>query len=398
MGDAMQQNRGRTLVVACGMLFVLGVTTAVLGPVLPELAARTGSPLAALGAVFTALFLGALATQTVAGPLADRVGERPVLLGGLAVTTLGVIGVALSPALPLTLVCAFVLGLGHGAVDVSTNVLVARTFADRPVTALNVLHVFFGGGAVVGPAMAGLAIEGLGTGLPALYAGLVPLIVLAPLVPPIPRPKRTGNAQTTNGGQAGLYRSPLVWALGFLLLLYVGTEMGMSGWATAYMQRAAGVSLAVGAWVTSAFWLALSAGRMVGATLGARMPSGRVLWLSLAAASAGGLLLVAVQGQAAASVFAIALIGFGFGPIFPTTVATATARFPDAPGRATSLIVAFGSLGGMLLPWIQGQLLDGQGPAAIALFVAVCILAMLALHAAIGAGVARRQTAAGGNV
>lgn len=388
----MQQSRGRTLVVACGMLFVLGVTTAVLGPVLPELAARTGSTLADLGAVFTALFLGALAAQTVAGVLADRLGERPVLLGGLAVTMIGVIGVALSPALPLTLVSACVLGLGHGAVDVSTNVLVARTFADRPVTALNVLHVFFGGGAVAGPAMAGLAIQGLGTGLPALYAGLVPLVVLAPLVPPIPRPKRSGDAETTGGGWTGLYRSPLVWVLGLLLLLYVGTEMGMSGWATAYMQRSAGMSLAEGAYVTSAFWLALSVGRMVGATLGARLSPGRVLWLSLGVASAGGLLLVAMQGQTAPSVFAIALMGFGFGPIFPTTVATATARFPDAPGRATSLIVALGSLGGMLLPWIQGLLLDGRGPAAIAAFIAACILAMLALHAAIGAG--RRQMAA----
>jgi fucose permease len=133
---------------------------------------------------------------------------------------------------------------------------------------------------------------------------------------------------------------------------------------------------------------------MVGATLGARLSSGRVLWLSLAGASAGGLLLVAMQGQAVPSVLAIALMGFGFGPIFPTTVATATARFPNAPGRATSLIVAMGSLGGMLLPWIQGQLLDGQGPAAIALFVAACILAMLALHAAIRAGAASRRQAA----
>ena len=69
-----------TMAASCISFFALGVITAALGPALPELAARSNSSLAAVGVVITALFLGALGAQAIAGPLNDRLGQRPVLI------------------------------------------------------------------------------------------------------------------------------------------------------------------------------------------------------------------------------------------------------------------------------------------------------------------------------
>ena len=74
------------------------------------------------------------------------------------------------------------------------------------------------------------------------------------------------------------------------------------------------------------------------------------------------------------------LIGFCFGPIFPTALSIVTATFRRAPGTAASVVVALGSLGGMLLPWIQGALLESRGPSSSVLLVAAGTLAMLALE------------------
>lgn len=47
--------------------------------------------------------LGLAVGQFVAGPMIDRIGRRPILLGGLALFITGSVGAALAPTLPLLL-------------------------------------------------------------------------------------------------------------------------------------------------------------------------------------------------------------------------------------------------------------------------------------------------------
>ncbi len=74
------------------------------------------------------------------------------------------------------------------------------------------------------------------------------------------------------------------------------------------------------------------------------------------------------------------LLGFCLGPIFPTALAITTASFRRAPGTAASVVIALGSLGGTLLPWLQGVLMERVSPAASVLLVAAGMLAMLSLQ------------------
>jgi fucose permease len=175
------------------------------------------------------------------------------------------------------------------------------------------------------------------------------------------------------------------------VLLYVGVENGVASWTTVYLERTTALDQAIAALATSGFWLALTAGRVAAAFAGAWLAAERMLLLTLTGALAGGALLAASTGSAALTIAAVLLLGFCFGPVFPTALAIATAAFRRAPGTAASVVVAMGSAGGTLLPWLQGVLLERAGPAASVLLVAAGTLAMLGLH--VGRAALERRTA-----
>jgi fucose permease len=177
----------------------------------------------------------------------------------------------------------------------------------------------------------------------------------------------------------GIYRSPFLWGLGLLILLYVGTENGMGGWITTYIQRTTPLRIEQAALVAAGFWLALTAGRIVSAALGLRLTSQSLLTASLLVATLGSLLLVISTGGMVLTILAVLMIGFSFGSIYPTTIALTTALFEQGPGKAASVVAAMGSVGGMALPWLQGVLLVRSGPSASSWFTALASSLMLVL-------------------
>jgi MFS family permease len=60
------------LVVSCSIFLMLGMFTAAIGPILPEFSANTHASLTAVGGIITAIFLGALVSQLLGGPVIDR--------------------------------------------------------------------------------------------------------------------------------------------------------------------------------------------------------------------------------------------------------------------------------------------------------------------------------------
>jgi fucose permease len=367
-----------TLAVACAALFVVGVVNGALGPLIPLLAGKVSAPIEALGAIFTALFFGAVAAQLAGGWLNERVGLRSMVLVGTALLSIGVLGITVSPTLPLLLASACVAGLGQGALELSTNVLVPTVYAGRKaVSATNLLHFAFGVGAVVAPLSVSAAAELWGTPMPALLLsaaiGLCTLVLGGGL---LLDPGAAEGAGEKPGGV--LYRAPSLWLLAALSFLYVGGEMGVGGWTTVYLERTSALGAGAIALVISAFWLALTAGRLLGAWLGTRFRSVTLLGCGVAGGFLGALLILVAGGHAVPTVAGTLLLGASYGPIYPTAVVMTTERFPFAPSPAVSVIMAVGSFGGMLLPPLQGVLLAQGGPPASAALVAAGATGMLA--------------------
>ena len=368
------------LALACASFFGLGVINAAIGPALPELAGNTGSTLAAVGSLFSGMFFGSLAAQVFTGPLLDRLGPRWPLMAGLTMVGAGITGVAFARALPAALASAFLTGLGYGVIALIINVTVSNLFPHRRASALNLINMFFGIGAFIAPAIAGLSLRLSGSSLTALWLGGGLEILLLPFF----FRRFSSNQQDAAepgeplpAGKTQFLRSPVLWILSLMLLVYIGTENGASGWVTTYMLQTTPLAAANAALAASAFWLAFTAGRMLGALLGVRWSTGALLKACLSIALLGGLLIVASTGNTPLSFLGFVLLGLGLGPTFPTTLAVITAAFPGASGSATSLAMAVGFVGGMVIPWLLGVIMEAQGPRVGALLLPLGALIML---------------------
>ena len=247
-----------------------------------------------------------------------------------------------------------------------------------------------GSGAVTAPLVVSSLLHVSGSGVPVLWIGAILMALQIPitLITGI-APRRTHHEQHDTP-PLNVYRIPMLWIFAVIIALYVGIEAGMGGWTTIFFTRTTDLQRDDAALVTSAFWLALTGGRIAGTILGTRLSGYSVLRGSLAVLSMGGLLLVATVGLTPVSIVAVVLVGFGCGPIFPTMIAIAAVSFPRAAGKATAIIVAAANVGGMTLPFVQGQLLQQISPLASVAQVTAIALAMLVIF-----GASRvRQTAA----
>lgn len=138
-----------------------------------------GGSLALVGVAFGAYAVSQAALQIPLGLLSDRIGRRPVLLAGLAVSAVGSVLAAWAPTLPLLLLARLV--QGAGAVNgVALALLGERVPDDRRATAMGLagaaIGVAFTLGVVLGAFLAPVA------SVPALFhanAGLVGLALLA---------------------------------------------------------------------------------------------------------------------------------------------------------------------------------------------------------------------------
>lgn len=368
--------RGTTLALVCAGYFAAGVTLASVGPSLTALAANVGHDVAVVGGLFAAFSLGTIMVQVAAAPLSARYGQRVVLLLGLLLMGAGVLGESLSRALAPLLGLALVGGLGFGCLLAAGSVLVPQLFPARGTSALNLVNLFFGVGSIIGPLVAGWAATAYGRPQMAIWLGAGLLLALAPAALLIAEGEgRGGGAKAAEGPVP--WR--LVFMLGLLLLVYSGTEIGVGGWASLYLQGSAGMAPGQAAVAVAGFWMALTAGRGAGALLGLRLGGWRLLGLALLVLLAGAALLAVSVGDARLSVAALLLIGLAGGPVFPTTMAI-VASVSRGRGGAAGLALAVGNVGGATIPPLLGVLLTGPGPsagAALILGLGVALLVVL---------------------
>lgn len=355
-----------TLAICYGII-INGIAASVIGPVLPALSQRYGVTVDAMGTIFTATSAGFMISVLGGARVMERIG-RPLLIRiGLGLMAIGIAALAVVPTLSLALASSVCLGLGRGALLLSATVMIGDLHANRRSMAMNLLNTVFGVGALVAPALVGVTEQmsgspSLALGIGALLAFTACLGLIVTRIPP-----QALNVAHTSGGPGEWLRSPLIWGFAIAFFLYVGVEVGFSGWIVTFLQHKDHLSLAEAAPLASAFWLGLTGGRFLATVLSEKVAAQRLIIGSIIAAAASIGIFFIDGATIPLLALAIGLVGFFLGPIYPNTMALATGAFVASAGGVTALMIITSGFGTMSLPYVQGVLMASNPNTAMTL-------------------------------
>jgi MFS family permease len=154
----------RFLFVLTGTAFIEWLGASAILPLLPAYLRHHGSSTGVVGLVMAAYFGAGLIVQYPLGFLGDRIGQRPILVGGLLSYAVGSLGFLLDPGAAGYVALRAAQGAGAGAVQVASFALVGAAVApERRGRAFSMLFAGQLGGMAIGPLAGSIAgVSGMG--------------------------------------------------------------------------------------------------------------------------------------------------------------------------------------------------------------------------------------------
>jgi FHS family glucose/mannose:H+ symporter-like MFS transporter len=366
-------------------MFVFGIVMALLGAILPALAGRLRFGPSDIGALFLVMNAAMLASSLVLGLAMDRFGMKLPLVLGPVLVALSLAMFARAGAFAALRPAVLLLGIGGGALNGATNTLIADLYDDerRKSAALNLLGVFFGFGALflpfaMGALLSHVSVERLLLAAAALCAALGGVLLLVRF----PAPKQAHALPVAE--MPGFLRSPLVLAFAALLFFESGVEFTLGGFVSSYLTRDMAASVRLASWVLAGYWGAIMLTRSLLSRIALAFDAYRILLLCAMGACAGAILAAAAPGLAAAA-FAVVLCGASLAGIYPTALGVVGARYQLHSGTVFGILFASGLSGGILLPWLAGEMGGAAGLRSVfgmiaAAFAAIAVLSRTAAH------------------
>jgi fucose permease len=372
---------------------LIGANDGALGVLIPSMRLHYGVDKATIGLLFLFQTIGYLIAAFNSGLLVEKLGNRRFLLLGVASFLLGVGALSLMPSYIIVLIMMLPLGFGIAIIDAGLNTYIASM--PRNAALLNYLHAFYGTGALLGPVIAS-AILVMRWGWNSVYLvwigmSLVLLVGFklafkAQIISPpegITRPK--------NNVLVATLRVPVVWIVAVFMLIYVGAEVSVGSWSYSFLTEGRHVPILLAGWMVSGYWIGLTLGRLTLARVALHIGSERLIQGCLVGVVVGVLLVWLVPTYATSAV-GLGLVGFSFGPIYPTTIALISNRvsnriLPSAIGFLASL----GSVGAAILPWLAGMLAEHIGLWSLMPFVIILTAAMVCLWQTLNGSVTNEQ-------
>ena len=330
---------------------------------------------AVAGALTISLFFAGYGlAQLILGPLSDRIGRRPVLLGGMTLYTLAAAGAALAPSITVLLCCRFAQGLGAAGGTVLAFAIVRDVFSGAAGRAkLSTISMVFSIAPVIAPTLGGaMLLIGSWRAIYATMAGAGLLMTICAAIgleesrragpqatgfyAPVLRQRRTlGYALASALNGSGI----LAFITGSPLVLMDGMGLSPQRFGVVFAIITAGIL--GGSWVNA---------RLVRRHVPTVWPLG--ICLGLAVAAALGLCVVAALGRSSleSMVPLLLLTTFCRGVIAPNAIHAALEPVPNHAGAASAVIGSLGMLMGAFSGSIVGLLYPALGPGAMGVVMA----------------------------
>lgn len=348
------------------LMFAYACSVTMLGPLMPRLISDFTLRLSEGGFIVSAQSIGGILSIIAGGVIADRVRKGRLIGYMFFIYSAALLIVGFISTYLVLLVVFFFLGASTRLLDAVLNAHVADIHPEKKGVHLNLLHTFFGVGALLGPLYATYLLHRLDDWHQAfLILGAVCLVIFAIYVPVHRKTDRDlpQRSVPAKGSYINLLKSRDMWLLSLIMFMYAGHQTGLIIWLPMYMET----HLSTGPWLAgsslSVLWIGIIISRILASRLSERFtPVQLILWGNFI----GFVLLLAgfLIGRPILLLASVGVTGVVTGAVIPLLIAASCDRFPQNTGTASSLIFLNGNIARMLFPWLIGlvaELFSFQG-------------------------------------
>jgi DHA1 family bicyclomycin/chloramphenicol resistance-like MFS transporter len=358
---------------------------------------------AAAGLTLSFFLAGFALGPLLLGPLSDRFGRRPVLLGGTLVFVLASAGCAGSHVLPWLLFWRMLSGIGAGA-SATLSLAIVRDLFDGIAARVKLSYVGTVGtlAPMIAPTLGALilglagwrAIYGTLAVLGSILLGVVALFFRESLAEPNLTALQPGRMAANYGW---FLSRPVCLGYALTAALNFGALFSYVSSSPLVMMGVLGVSPAFYGWTFAATALGLMAGAFLNGKLSARaVPSSTLLTLSLSTSAAASLAILGVAHSPWAAVGTLlpllVLNAVASGLVTPNATQGALHPVPEIAGVAAAIIGSSRMLTGALASVAVALIFDGRTAHAMGLMMSLFSLGALAAYFGVVRPAERRQT------
>jgi fucose permease len=361
-----------------GAYFTFGSVLNVVGVIIPILIRQHNLSLFAGGLLAFAFFISFGVFSIPAGLLADRIGAKPVVVGGVILMGIGCGAIPWVGSYVAITVCAFTIGSGVAFLQTAGNPLIGRL--DRRENYhrnLTLTIGFCGIGAFIGPfCLSALLAHGEPwQRLYAGYAAVCGILAILFLISSFPAQETSASEKIRVKDVLRLLGHPISITYFFAVFFYVGAEVGTASWIVKFFQQVhpmadaaamqGGQSLllrslpTLPALTVSLFWGLQGVGRLTSAP-GIRKLGPRWMLRLYSLGAIVSLLFAVLAPWSGASAAGFIGCGFFTSVLITLLFSGAIQTFKQSQGAISGLLVT-ASIGGAIIPPLVGLAADHFG-------------------------------------
>ena len=355
-------------------------------PALPMIGDSLSASAAEVQLTLSLYLVGFAIAQLLCGPLADRFGRKPIMIGGFVLFAIASIGCALSETIETLLLFRFLQALGGSAGPVLGRAAVRDIYTPREAARIMaILASIMALAPAVAPTLGGFMMVSLGWESLFLALGAYSLLMALVVAFGIPEPMKPEYSQSM--------------AIGSLLKNYraIGSDIRFIGYTLTNSLTFAGLFafLSGSSFVLIEFFgvrpehfglffacivAGYIAGNLTAIRLGPDLAPDQILIRGLIVSVVGGLVMTGLVLERVDSVWAIVLpqVVFmtGVGMVLPQTMAGALASFPGMAGSASALFGFIQMVVAAIVGVLVGYFHNGT-PMVMASIIGICAVSAL---------------------
>lgn len=369
----MGYNKTLVYIAACiGMAF-FGVAFIVMGAVLPSLTATYSLDAVGSSSLVSLLPVGVLAGSLLFGVIVDRYGYKLLLVVSTLFTLSGIEGLSFFENLNILRICIFLIGLGGGMLNGSTNALASDISNDRERgSRLSILGVCYGIGALGVPLLLGMLSKTYNYQFILQCTGLVMLLsVLYFIAIKFPEPKIKQGFPFKQAIR--LIKEPLLLIMGFFLFFQSGIEGLTNNWTTSYLDGRTAIGSAEAVLSLTFFVLGMTISRLILSYL-LRILKHEYILLGGIMTAIIGIIILDYAYNLQLTAISLFIVGSGLAAGFPVIISYIGTAYKTISGTAIGLAMFIALTGNTLLNFTMGFISETFGISSFPVFIIILLL------------------------